>query len=190
MTTASYEARKYGCRSAMPGYIGMKLCPHLKIISPDFAWYLECSRKIMDTLRSFGETSPASLDEAYVSVTDYCARENVTPAEAGERMRAQVKLVSGLTVSAGISPNALISKVAADLNKPNGQFVVEPTVEASIAFASALPIRKISGIGRVSERWLTEIGVQTVGDIYTLRGKLYLVVSPLPAIFDVSESES
>lgn len=83
----------------------------------------------------------------------------------------------GLTVSAGISSNALLSKIAADLNKPNGQFIVEPTASDSMAFMANLPIRKIPGIGRVSERWLSGIGVEKMQDIYRLRGKLYLIVS-------------
>ena len=91
-------------------------------------------------------------------------------------MRDQVKRETGLTVSAGISANAMLSKIAADLRKPDGQFSVPRTREGIINFTKDLPIRRIPGIGRVSERWLTGLGVHTVGDIYRMRGKLFLVV--------------
>lgn len=198
----------------------------------------------MNILRQYGDISPASLDEAcksrYVplvtrrktrlltselvdcSLTDYCKRENVSPAEAAERMRAQVLAETGLSVSAGVSPNAMISKVAAvsfelprermdlsliltpleqDENKPNGQCVIDPTPEACKAFTSKLAIRKIPGIGcvcnvfdgssrladapllgrRVTERILQAVGVETVGDVYRLRGQLFLIVRHPPS---------
>lgn len=113
LTTASYEARKYGCSSAMAGFVAKKLCPHLKFISLDFSLYTSCSKAIFAVARQYGDISPASLDEAYCSLTDYCRRENVTPAEAAERMRAQILAETGLSVSAGVSPNAMLSKVAA-----------------------------------------------------------------------------
>jgi DNA polymerase kappa len=90
-------------------------------------------------------------------------------------MRDQVKAETGLTVSAGISTNTLLSKIATDINKPDGQCVVDSTREASMAFMRDLPIRKVPGIGRVNERWLQSLGVNTVNDIYEKRGALYLV---------------
>lgn len=83
--------------------------------------------------------------------------------------------LAGLTVSAGVSPNRKLSKIAADFNKPNGQYVIDPSRDAMIAFAHALPIRKIPGVGRVTERYLQALGVETVADVYRLRGKLMLV---------------
>lgn len=120
----------------------------------------------MNVLRQYGELSPASLDEACewrcqrrlpssnanqgytdISLTDYCKRENVTPTVAAERIRAQVFAETKLTVSAGVSPNAMLSKVAADKNKPDGQCIIDSTREACMEFTSSLPIRKIPGIG-------------------------------------------
>lgn len=97
----------------MAGFVAKKLCPHLKFVKLDFALYTSCSKSIMKILGQYGEISPASLDEAYCSLTEYCKRENVTPAVAAERMRAQVLAETGLSVSAGVSPNAMLSKVAA-----------------------------------------------------------------------------
>lgn len=99
----------------------------------------------MAVLERYGTTSPASLDEAYLSLTAYCASESITPSEAASRIRAVVKEETGLTVSAGISTNAKLSKIAADMRKPDGQFIVDPTAEAGMAFMAALPIRKVPG---------------------------------------------
>lgn len=131
---------------------------------------------MMEVLSEFGPMSPASLDEAYISLTSYCTTNGISPAMAAEKMRAQVMEKTGLTVSAGVSSNALLSKIAADFNKPNGQFVVGPTKSDAIQFMGQLSIRKVPGIGRVTERWLNGIGVEKVEDIFRLRGKLYLIV--------------
>lgn len=99
----------------------------------------------MAVLERYGTNSPASLDEAYLSLTAYCASESITPAEAASRIRAVVKEETGLTVSAGVSTNAKLSKIAADFNKPDGQYVIDSTREAGMAFMAALPIRKVPG---------------------------------------------
>ncbi|KDE05235.1 hypothetical protein MVLG_04370 [Microbotryum lychnidis-dioicae p1A1 Lamole] len=175
LTTASYEARRYGCSSAMAGFVAKKLCPHILFVKPDFSLYTKCSKEIFCILAKYGQISPASLDEAYCSLTDYCEREKCSPAEAAERMRAEILQETGLSVSAGVSPNAMLSKVAADRNKPNGQCVIAPTAEACREFASSLMIRQVPGIGRVSERVLHAVGVHTVADVYRERGKLFLI---------------
>ncbi|KAK4704754.1 DNA polymerase kappa, partial [Phenoliferia sp. Uapishka_3] len=175
LTTASYEARKYGCRSAMAGFVAKKLCPELNFVKLDFSLYTRVSKEIMEILRDFGDISPASLDEAYCSLTEYCQKNGVTPTEAAEAMRARVKEETGCTVSAGVSSNTLLSKIAADIPKPDGCFVVPPTREGAIDFMRTLSCRRVPGIGRVTERWLEGLGVKTIQDIYDLRGKLYLV---------------
>ncbi|BGP49365.1 hypothetical protein JCM10450v2_005253 [Rhodotorula kratochvilovae] len=175
LTTASYEARKYGCRSAMPLFIAKKLCPHLVSLTLEPDLYVKASREIMAVLAKYGPIAPASLDEAYVDLTQYCADQGVTPAEAITRLRAEVQATTGLTVSAGVSPNKALSKIAADINKPNGQFVIDPTPEACRAFIKGVRLRKCYGIGRVCETLLNGLGLETVGDIYRDRRKLYLV---------------
>ncbi|GAA5962404.1 hypothetical protein JCM21900_003774 [Sporobolomyces salmonicolor] len=175
LTTASYEARKYGCRSAMPLFVAKKLCPHLISLKLEPKLYVAASREIMAVLENYGPISPASLDEAYVDMTDYCEREQVSPSEAISRLRQEVFSTTGLTVSAGVSPNKALSKICADINKPNGQFIVDPTAEACMAFIKDVRLRRCYGIGRVTETVLNAIGLETVGDIYTKRSKLYLV---------------
>ena len=111
----------------------------------NFELYSSCSKKIMAVFERYGTTSPASLDEAYISLTAYCAAESITPSEAVQRIRAAVKEETGLTVSAGVSTNAKLSKIAADFNKPDGQYVIDPTRDAGMAFMAALPIRRVPG---------------------------------------------
>lgn len=114
-------------------------------------------------------------------MTDYCANENVTPTEAIGRLRAEVFATTRLTVSAGVSPNKTLSKIAADINKPDGQFIIDQTTEACMAFIRDQPLRKCYGIGRVTEMLLNGVGLKTVGDIYQQRRKLYLLREHLPS---------
>ncbi|BGP33266.1 hypothetical protein JCM10296v2_005060 [Rhodotorula toruloides] len=168
-------ARKYGCRSAMPLFIAKKLCPHIQSLKMQPDLYVAASKKIMSVLEKYGPIAPASLDEAYVDMTDYCANQGVTPTEAISRLRADVKETTGLTVSAGVSPNKSLSKIAADMNKPDGQFVIDSTAEACQAFIKGARLRKCYGIGRVTETLLNGLGLETVNDIYTYRKRLYLI---------------
>lgn len=193
----SFAARKYGCRSAMPLFLAKKLCPHIISLRLEPQLYIQASKEIMAILEGYGQISPASLDEACPStsfysalpqneiahplwpsdldLTDYCATEKVTPTEAIGRLRAEVFAKTRLTVSAGVSPNKTISKIAADINKPDGQFVVDPTAEACMTFIRDQPLRKCYGIGRVTETLLNGLGLYTVNDIYVHRRKLYLL---------------
>lgn len=95
LTTASYEARKYGCRSAQAGFVALKLCPTLKFVKLDFKSYTKASKEIFAILGQYGEMVAGSLDEAYISLTEYCLREKVSPREAAERLRKQVKDETG-----------------------------------------------------------------------------------------------
>ena len=115
-----------------------------------------------------------------VDLTDYCAEHGVTPSVAIHRLRQEVFDKTGLTVSAGVSPNKALSKICADVNKPNGAFVIDPTREACMEFMKGIRLRRCFGLGRVTETLLNSIGFETVGDLYTRRADLYLVVeSPL-----------
>ncbi|GAA6010020.1 hypothetical protein JCM10207_007522 [Rhodosporidiobolus poonsookiae] len=175
LTTASYEARKYGCRSAMPLYLAKKLCPHLISLKLKPELYTKASREIMTILAKYGQIAPASLDEAYVDLTQYCADEGVTPSEAISRLRAEVRETTGLTVSAGVSPNKALSKIAADINKPDGQFVVDFTPQACMEFIKGVRLRRCYGIGRVTEVLLNSVGFEKVEDLFIHRKKLYLM---------------
>ncbi|WAQ81682.1 hypothetical protein PtA15_1A1024 [Puccinia triticina] len=176
LTTASYEARKW--RSAMAGYIATKLCPHLIFVEPDFKKYNAASESIMNILRQYDPNlAPNSLDECYMNLTVYCRDHQLSAAEAASRMRQHVLKDTGLTVSAGIGPNVMIAKIAADLNKPNGQFECPSTKEEAMKFMKDLPVRKVPGIGRVTERWLEVLQVKKCGDIWEQRAKLLLMRS-------------
>ncbi|KAH8928441.1 DNA/RNA polymerase [Atractiella rhizophila] len=175
---------KFGVRSGMAGYIAGKLCPGILMVKPDFKRYSEASKKVMDVLATFDPNyAPASLDEAYLNVSSYIVslylsgysnsnkrdqkQNGLTPEEVGVRIREKVKEISGLTVSCGVTPNCMLSKIAADLNKPNRDAIKE--------FMKNMPVRKVPGIGRVSERWLQALEIKSLGDVFDSRGRLYLV---------------
>lgn len=176
LSTASYEARKYGVRSGMPGYIARKLCPDLIFVKLNMSRYINVSKQIMAIFRQYDPNMLASsVDEAYLNITEYCAQHNLDPDECVERMRQQVFDETKLTVSAGVAANKMLAKICSDKNKPNGQFHLPHNFEAIKDFMRDLPIRKIPGVGRVNERLLDSIGVKTCGDIYKCRGVLSLL---------------
>ncbi|GAA94069.1 uncharacterized protein L969DRAFT_71614 [Mixia osmundae IAM 14324] len=175
-TTASYEARKYGVRSALAGYIAKKLCPHLIFVKPDFTKYSQASARVMAILRKYDpHLAPASLDEAYLNITVFMRSSGLSADDAVMQMRTEIKETTGLTVSAGIAPNTLLAKMAADVNKPDGQCRVMPTRDAVVEFTSAQPVRKIFGVGRVTEAWLVALDVRRISDIWAKRGMLHLI---------------
>ncbi|KAG8368489.1 hypothetical protein BUALT_Bualt15G0050700 [Buddleja alternifolia] len=163
ISTANYEARKFGVRAAMPGFIARKLCPELIFVPVDFkkyTYYSGLTRKV------FQEYDPnfmaASLDEAYLDITNFCSEKGMTAEEVAEELRESVNKETGLTCSAGVGPNRLLAKVCSDINKPNGQFVLPNERMAVMTFISSLPIRKIGGIGKVTENILKDVfGIAT-----------------------------
>ncbi|KAK4025234.1 hypothetical protein OUZ56_014309 [Daphnia magna] len=183
LTTSNYHARRFGVRAAMPGFIAKKLCPELVIVPTNFPKYTEVSRQVQKVFADYDpEFSAASLDEAYLDITDFLvarkdAGAEMTAAEAVEEMRAKILESTQLTASAGIAPNGMLAKVCSDKNKPNGQFVLENTREAVMEFIKDLPIRKISGIGNVTEQLLGALGVSTCRDLWDKRELLYLLFS-------------
>ncbi|KAG8898683.1 hypothetical protein FRB99_007231 [Tulasnella sp. 403] len=199
LTTASYEARKYGVRSGMPGvvssFIAKKLCPHLILVPAHFSRYSEMSKQVMDVLRTRDPNmASVSVDEAYLNITEYCNSHDVTPEECVRQLRAEVQEKTKLTVSAGIAPNKMLAKVrnlrlvaarglgfndsmkiCSDRNKPNGQYAVPFDRDSIIEFMKELPIRKVPGIGKVTERLLQAFDVKTCGDIYPNRAVISLM---------------
>ena len=115
----------------------------------------------------------ASIDEAYLNITEYCEEKRMEPAEVVEQMRWEIHQKTNVTVSAGIAANAKLAKICSNMNKPNGQFVLPNDRNAIMAFMRDLPTRKVNGVGRVLERELLEIGVKTCGDLYPYRQYLY-----------------
>ena len=170
LTTCNYHARKFGCRSAMAGFVAMKLCPQLICLPLNFDKYTKKAKEVRAILAEYDPRfESASLDEAYLNITDYCDDHGMDPEDAVRQLRQEVQEKCGITVSAGIAANAKIAKICSNKNKPNGQFSVPKDRAAIMSFMSTLPVRKVNGIGRVFERELKAIGVEVCGDIYAQR---------------------
>ncbi|KAK8104337.1 uncharacterized protein PG998_011370 [Apiospora kogelbergensis] len=170
LTTCNYVARKFGCRSGMAGFVAKKLCPGILLLPLNFDKYTAKAHEVRAVLADYDPRfESASIDEAYLNITDYCATHNLTPDAAVQQMRDEVHTKTKVTVSAGIAPNAKLAKICSNMNKPNGQFRLPNERGAVVAFMRDLPTRKVNGVGRVLERELAEIGVCTCGDIYAER---------------------
>jgi DNA polymerase-4 len=159
VTTASYEARKYGVGSAMPAARARRLCPQAVFLSPDFPTYREVSGRVMDLVRSQVErVEVVGLDEAYLDLEGL-----YSPRAAMRRLLAEIKHATGLTCSVGIGPNKLVAKVASDAEKPAG-FVVLSREQACARFASSPP-GLIPGIGPKTAARLAELGLTTLAAV-------------------------
>ncbi|QNI30921.1 DNA polymerase IV [Alloacidobacterium dinghuense] len=163
---ASYEARSFGVRSAMPSVRAERLCPVAVFIPPDFPRYRAVSRSVREIFaRHTDLIEPLSLDEAYLDVTEN--KSNLSTATRVARtIREQIREELHLTASAGVAPNKFLAKIASDWRKPDGLFVIQP--EDIDTFLPPLPVGRIPGVGKVTERRLEEIGIRTVGDLRSL----------------------
>ncbi|KIK92141.1 hypothetical protein PAXRUDRAFT_830241 [Paxillus rubicundulus Ve08.2h10] len=176
LSTASYEARKYGVRSGMAEFVARKLCPDLIVVKLDFERYSEMSKRCMTVFRRYDPNMcAAGCDEGYLNITQYCRDHHIDADTCVQEMRATVHKETQLTVSAGIATNKMLAKISSDKNKPNGQFHLPVDRDSIKAFMHDLSIRKVPGVGRVYERLLDAIGIKTCGDIYTHRAMLYLM---------------
>ena len=163
VSAASYEARKFGVRSAMSGYLAKKNCPDLIFVPPRFERYKEISLKIRNIFFDYTElVEPLSLDEAYLDVTTN-KKGNPSASLIAEEIRQRIFDEVGLTASAGISINKFLAKVASDYNKPNGQKTVNP--EEVISFLENLEIRKFYGVGKVTADKMYHLGIFTGIDL-------------------------
>ncbi|KAL7411171.1 hypothetical protein BDY24DRAFT_396835 [Mrakia frigida] len=176
LTTASYEARKFGVRSGMAGFVARKLCPHIKLVKPNFTEYNKWSHKVFSVARRYDPNlAKAGCDEGYLDITEYMDEHERSAEDVVQHFRAACVKETGLTVSAGIAPNKMLAKICSDINKPNGQFSLDFNADAVKEFTRTLKIRKVPGIGKVSERILESLGIITCGDIFTHRGVLHLL---------------
>lgn len=163
ISAASYEARKFGVKSAMAGNLAAKLCPELIFVRPNFERYSEISKKIRAIFFDYTDlVEPLSLDEAYLDVTKN-KKGNPSASLLAKEIRERIFNEVGLTASAGISINKFIAKVASDYNKPNGQKTVNP--EEVINFLEALDIRKFYGVGKVTAEKMYQKGIFTGLDL-------------------------
>ena len=163
VAAASYEARKFGVRSAMPGRMALEKCPHLIVVKPRFQRYKEISQQIRTIFYEYTDlVEPLSLDEAYLDVTEN--KKGIESAnDIAREIRQRIFEETGLTASAGISVNKFLAKVASDYNKPNGQKTIHPT--QILKFMEELPIEKFYGIGKVTANRMHEMHIFKGADL-------------------------
>ncbi len=163
ISTANYPARRYGVHSAMSTAMALKLCPHLKLLPGRMAAYKEASQHIREIFARYTPLiEPLSLDEAYLDVTD-CSQCNGSATLIAEQIRQTISDELNLTASAGIAPIKFLAKIASELNKPNGQYVITPAQVP--AFLQQLPLSKIPGVGKVTAKRLEDVGLITCADV-------------------------
>ena len=164
VATASYEARRYGIRSAMPLRVAYERCPEAVFLPVDYAAYSAVSAKVKEALRTVSPViQDAGIDEAYLDVSELPG----SPEAIGQTIKRAVRDATGLTCSVGIAPNKRLAKIASDLQKPDGLTII-PAEEAASRIAG-LAVRKVPGIGPVTEAHLARLGVHTVGELAGLR---------------------
>jgi DNA polymerase-4 len=158
VAAASYEARKFGVRSAMPSVTAKRQCPDLIFVKPRFDVYKAVSQQIREIFAEHTPIIALSLDEAYLNVTENL--QNISLARhVALSIRARIKEVTGLNASAGISYNKFLAKLASDYRKPNGQYVITPGMGP--AFVESLPVGKFHGIGPATSAKINSLGLHT-----------------------------
>ncbi len=163
---ASYEARRFGIRSAMPAVSAERLCPDAVFVPPDFARYTAASQAARAIFQRHTDTiEPLSLDEAYLDVTEN-KTGLPTATMVAKTIREQIREELNLTASAGVAPNKFLAKIASDWKKPNGLFVIQP--HEVQRFLVTLPVGRIPGVGKVTEMRMANAGIKTVGDMYAM----------------------
>ena len=163
VAACSYEARRFGVRSAMPMARALRLCPELVVVRPDFAKYRAASQRVMAILRECTPlVEPLSLDEAYLDVTENRWGEPLA-SEVAKRLKARIRQELALTASAGVAPNKFLAKIASGWRKPDGLTVIAP--ERVERFLQQLPVEALWGVGPVSAKKLRGLGVQKLVDV-------------------------
>ena len=166
VAAASYEARAFGVRSAIPMSRAIRLCPDLQIVRADFAKYRAVSQQVFEIFRSVTPlVEPLSLDEAYLDVTVNAWDEPLATTVA-KRIKAEIRTRTGLTASAGVAPNKFLAKIASGWQKPDGLTVIAPA--RGEAFLRDLPVDALWGVGPVTARRLHDRGIRTLTDVRTV----------------------
>src|SRR6266436_5367964 len=163
---ASYEARKFGVRSAMPAVRAERLCPNAVFLPPDFTRYRAVSHQVREIFKRHTDLiEPLSLDEAYLDVSENktCLP---TATQVARAIREQIRSELSLTASAGVAPNKFLAKIASDWKKPDGLFVIQP--QEIDSFLLPLPVDRLPGVGKVTEEKLKQLEVQTIADLRKL----------------------
>src|SRR5947207_7901741 len=163
---ASYEARAFGVRSAMPAVQAERLCPGAVFVPPDFTRYRAVSHDVREIFKRHADLiEPLSLDEAYLDVTEN-KTGLPTATIVARTIREQIRQEMNLTASAGVAPNKFLAKIASDWRKPDGLFVIQP--DDLDAFLFPLPVGRLPGVGKVTGEKLAKLGVHTVEDLRKL----------------------
>ncbi|XP_027527266.1 DNA polymerase kappa isoform X3 [Neopelma chrysocephalum] len=175
LSTSNYHARRFGVRAAMPGFIAKKLCPHLTIVPLNFEKYGKVSKEVREILAEYDPNfMPMGLDEAYLNITEHL-EERLNWPEDRRRFFFNTESTAGV----GIAPNTTLAKMCSDRNKPNGQYRITPERQAVLDFLKDLPIRKVPGIGKVTEKMLKALGIVTCSELYQQRALLSLLFSEI-----------
>lgn len=165
VSAASYEARTYGIHSAMPSRTAFKKCPHAVFLPVNMVRYKEVSRQIMRIFEAYSPlVQPLSIDEAFVDVTG-AKRLFGDGQTIAEKIRRDIYAETGLTASVGVAPNMFLAKIASDMNKPDGLTLVPLEQEAIERFLAPLPISRMWGIGKVTQKKLLSLGLTTIGQL-------------------------
>lgn len=163
VAAASYEARKFGVKSAMPSVIAKRLCPGLIFVKHNFSRYKEVSSEVFEIFREYTDLiEPLSIDEAFLDVTDD-KKEIGSATIIAKKIRSEIKSRTGLTASAGVSVNKFLAKIASDINKPDGLFIIRP--EEAEKFIEGLPVERFFGIGKVTAQKMHQLGIHTGADL-------------------------
>lgn len=169
VATASYEARVFGCHSAMPMSQAVRLCPQAIIIHPRGRRYGDVSEQIFDTLHRFSPlVEPLSIDEAFLDVTG-CLRLLGEPADIARQIKQAIRDEVGLTASLGVAPNKFLAKLASDLKKPDGLVVIRPDEIQQVL--DPLPVRRLWGCGPAMEKEFARLGIKTIGQVRRMGGE-------------------
>ena len=163
LTTCNYEARKFGLHSAMPTAQAIKKCPNLILVPVNMTLYKQVSAQIHQIFQRYTDIiEPLSLDEAYLDVT-HCQKCSGSATWIAQEIRQAIFDELNLTASAGVAPLKFLAKIASDMNKPNGQFVIKPNEVEE--FIKTLSLNKIPGVGKVTSQRLLDMGLETCADI-------------------------
>jgi DNA polymerase-4 len=166
IATCNYEARKYGLHSAMPMAQALRLCPDLVVVPTNMEKYRIESRRVQSIFYDYTDlVEPLSLDEAFLDVSE-CQLHQGSATRIAEEIRNRVRQEVGITISAGIAPNKFLAKIASDWDKPDGQFTITPPQIEN--FMADLPVAKIFGVGSVTAKKMSAMGIHTCGDLQSV----------------------
>ncbi len=176
--TTNYVARKYGVKSAIPGFIGRKLCPHLVFVKPNYAKYRQVSDEFKKVLAYYDpRLESVGLDEANLDLTEYLAENGLDNdlgrIYLGREIREKIYAKISLTSSCGIGANKMLAKICSEINKPNGQTYLPNDEIEILKFMKDMPVRKIPGVGRVNEHILSGLNIYNCKDLVEKATEVY-----------------